>query len=90
MNKIKSFTEHSRSEWEKHPPSAPPTNDDIKLGCLQRIATATELMAENHASLMEQRDRYKSWYEDKQNRVYALYRSISALRGVITKLKKKL
>ncbi len=38
---------------------------------------------------IEERDRYKRWYESEQNTSGRLARSNSALRGVITRNKKK-
>lgn len=82
------YREESRRDW--HREEVPPTNDDLKLGCLQRIADATEMMARRYHDLIDERDKYKNaykrvcLYEDRANR------RIAALRGVITKLKKKL
>lgn len=87
----KSFIEHSKTPWElKNNNGEYPGDENITIGCLQRIATATEAMAVNHVKLQNdydymrsQRDRYRQRYEESQRR-------ISALKGVITKLKKKL
>jgi hypothetical protein len=66
------------------------TESEIKTGCLQRIADATELMAKSHAELerslrlaREERDRAQRWLKHEENKT-------RALRGVITKLKKRL
>ena len=61
---------------------------DLQTGCLQRIADAAELMAQNHADLVKERDDYKYLHEQDGKRIDALLRSNAALRGVITKLKK--
>jgi hypothetical protein len=66
-----------------------PTLEEINSGSLQRIADAVELMAKNHAALLEERDRYKRRWEEELDRRAARDQTISALRGVITKLKKK-
>lgn len=55
------FTRMSRAEW-----SGPSTTENIRTGCLQRIATATEAMASNHVKLIEERDRYKRYYEESR------------------------
>lgn len=64
-----------------------PGNERIKLGCLQRIASATEAMAKNHVQLQndynymrESRDRYRDLYEKEAKRS-------AALRGWITRYK---
>lgn len=60
----------------------------VPNGCLQRIATATELAARNHAALVEERDRLKLWLDNTRKREDQLARRCSALRGVITRMKK--
>ncbi len=64
-----------------------PTDVELQTGCLQRIANATELMASNYVKLQkdydymkESRDKYRDMSERRD-------RTISALKGVITKLK---
>ena len=83
----KYFTDASRDNWFSNTTL---NNDDLKLGCLQRIAAATELMAKNYQQLIDERDRYKkakdNWMESYDRSV----RRIKALRGVITKLKKQI
>jgi len=64
---FKSFKDESRAKWgkilcEKQQLS----NDDIELGAILRIADASEAMAKNHQQLIDERDRYKRWYEDNQ------------------------
>ena len=76
--------EHSRNDW-----NSGATLQEINSGSLQRIADATELMAKPFLNLLAENERLKrdlEWYREK----YAEKdRKISALRGVITKLKKK-
>jgi len=62
--------------------------DEIKTGCLQRIADATEAMAKYHVQIIKDRDMYERWYRDSQAGQRILEKSNAALRGVITKLKK--
>lgn len=64
--------------------------DQLKLGALLRIADATEMMAKRHADLIDERDRYKRWYETADASFSSAMRSNAALRGQITKLKKQL
>ena len=40
-------------------------NDGINTGCLQRIADAIEIMAKNHAELIEDRDKYERWFKSE-------------------------
>lgn len=77
--------QHSRGNW-----SGENTLEGINTGSLQRIADATEKMAANYSQLIQERDNYKKWYHEKMERVNACYRTMTAYRGVITKLKNKL
>lgn len=67
-----------------------PNRDELKLGALQRIADATELMAKRHTDLIRERDMYKRFCEDKSRYASKLERRNAALRGQITKLRKRL
>ena len=64
------------------------THEDLQLGCLQRIADASEKMAQNHSALIDERDRYKRWYEQERAEGIRMRRQIAALRGVINRMKK--
>jgi hypothetical protein len=66
------------------------TYEAINCGLLQRIADAAELMARNYKKLIEERDLYYKYFCDERSEVHYRDLSISALRGQITKLKKKL
>ncbi len=85
---FKSFRDRSREAWGREE-SASLSNDDIKLGAILRIADATEKMAQRHTELIAERDRYERWYRDENSRAESMRRTISSLRGVITKLKKR-
>lgn len=76
--------EQSKMEWEGRG-----TAEDLQLGCLQRIADASEKMAGNYIQLQNDRDWYKKRYYEQQESMNKLHRTISALKGVITKMKKK-
>lgn len=82
-----SLREDSKTEYRK---SAETINrDEIKIGCLQRIADATEVMAKRYQDLIDERDKYKRWYESSLKTEEYQLRRISALRGVITRMKKR-
>lgn len=83
-----SFKDQSRVSWQPVD-NRQVTNEEIKIGALQRIADATEVMAQNHIKLQAERDQYKRWYEHEQKSSQRMARRIAALQGVITKLKKK-
>jgi hypothetical protein len=71
-------------------PSDSLTWEMLQTGSLQRIADATEAMAKNHIQLQQERERYKRWYDDERYERAKLEKSNAALRGQITKLRKKL
>ncbi len=74
---------------QNHIPQTESSYEAINAGSLQRIADATEVMAKDNRSLIKDRDMYKRWYEDERDESLQLFRSNAALRGVVTKLKKK-
>ena len=80
---MSNLREASRKEWTSRD-----TGEDITQGCLQRIADATEKMAANHDSLVNERDRYKQWYEEEWKSVQRMARQIAAYRGIVRKVKK--
>lgn len=82
----KTFKEISKGDW--HAANGPVSNEQIKIGALQRIADASEIMAQNHIRLQNERDQYKRWYEEERKRCEKLKRSNAGLQGVITKLKR--
>lgn len=67
-----------------------PNTDELKLGALLRIADATEVMAREYQRLINERDMYKRWYDDVEDERDRLGRSNSALRGQITRLRKRI
>jgi len=84
---FKRYADESRNEYGRETANGNLQNDDLKVGCLQRIALATEAMAKNHVRLMEERDRYERWYRNEQASGQRLARSNAALRGYIKRLK---
>ena len=83
----KTAVEHSRTEYDLSAHGTWP--EIIAAGSLQRIATATEAMAKRQTGLMAEHDRYKRWYGAERERADGLERSNSALRGHITRLKRR-
>jgi len=92
MAKFVTYTEESKKSYGvdlQNPYKDVMTKEQISIGCLQRIADATELMAQNHSQLIRDRDNYKAYWQGKIIVCQRMARRISALQGVITKLKKK-
>jgi hypothetical protein len=77
--------ESSKNNW-----TSDSTIEEINAGSLQRIADATEVMAQNYLSLQNDRDMYKRWYKNEVEKKEMLQRKISSQKGVITKLKNKI
>lgn len=64
--------------------------EEINSGSLQRIADATEAMAADYVWLRQQREYWEATAEARLERARALERRLSATRGVVTKLRKKI
>lgn len=86
MSEIKSYRKHSKIDWG----SSAPNERQIQLGCLLRIADATEALSINHTSLISENARLKIRVENLLALNAKLYNSQKAYKGVITKLKKRL
>ena len=63
-------------------------NDTLKTGAMLRIADSVEKMAQYHVNILRDLENYKSMVSSKNETIQRLYKTNSALRGVITKLKK--
>lgn len=85
-----SYREESRKNWGKDTSRGGLTDADVKLGALLRIADATEAMAKRHKELIDERDRFERLYKAELSRRCAWQRSAAALKGQVTKLKKRL
>ena len=57
--------------------------DQLKLGAIMRIADAIEIIAKEHQSLIEERNRYKRWFEDERQITKRLVNRNTRLRGYI-------
>ncbi len=75
--------EASKDTW-----NSKDTLDEINAGSLQRIADATETMAKSYNWMEDDRNWYRDAFREEQDKVCRFKRRVSALRGVITKLKK--
>lgn len=84
------FRVASVKNWNASGSNGGTTIENINAGSLQRIADACELMAKNQQALINDRDMYKRWYEEKRARCEKLGYSIRAYKAIITKLRRKL
>lgn len=89
MNDERNYREASRQELRASGTVALDA-DDIKLGALLRIADACEKMCIDRERLERELRRASDYARDLAHLRNAQRRSISALRGQITKLKRKL
>lgn len=81
------FREESKKEWLKK--DANSTNDDLKVGCLQRIADACELMIEDKQKLLQELN-YLQKENKRLNQLNNKYwRAICAYKGMLKKKSKK-
>lgn len=85
MKNIKNLTKSG--DWQT--PADKPSHKDLELSCLMRIADATETIAQNYNNLLAERDRYKKWFYEEQAAKGILIKKVSALKGVITRMKNK-
>lgn len=74
--------EASKGNWASNG-----TTEDINQGSLQRIADATEKMAQGYIQLINDRDWWKRRSEGQEQEITRLNNRIKALKGVITKMK---
>ena len=70
--------------------SANVTVDDLKLGCMLRMADGIEAMSKNYLNLQVSYDALTKGKARWVERCIKLERSVNALKGMNTKLKKKL
>ena len=66
------------------------SESEVRTGAILRIADAIELLAKNHAQLVEDRDKYLRWYHQERATADRLRGTIRGLRSHITVLKKAL
>ena len=64
-------------------------HQEINTGSLQRIADAVEKMAANYDNLSANRDYWKRRAEENRECSQRLMRRVTALRGVITRMKRQ-
>ena len=85
---VKNFKDFSRENWQRTD-GEKPVNEQLQLGCLQRIADATEAMAKNYVQLQTDVEFWKEEYHHEKNRREMFQRSIVAHKANYTRLKNK-
>lgn len=86
----RSLKEQSRKDWVLSHSQDKADNEQIQIGCLLRIADASEAMAKNHNELISQRDMYQRWHQDAFARLQRSERRLAATKGVVTKQRRRI
>jgi len=81
-----SMREESKKEYSHNIPSC---IEAINTGSLQRIADATEAMAKNFIQMQKDLNYYRNRLDEKSGESDMWYRKYCAMKGVVTKLKKR-
>lgn len=85
----KNYKDASRANWARTD-NRNPTTEQLQLGCLQRIADATEAMAKNYVQLEKDVEFWKREYYHEKNRKDAWQRSATSYKAHFTRLKNKM
>ena len=72
----------------KDSPNGSICRDQFVAGCMQRIATATEKMVENHDLILRDRDHLRASLQEEKALATKLLFQVRALKGAITRLKR--
>lgn len=85
------YREASRANFHTNATKAGrwPGDDVMKLGCMQRIADACELMAKNHDALQTDRDMYKKWCEEWEETCSRLSNRVRAQASAATRARRE-
>lgn len=83
------YRKESRKDWYRAG-QLKPGIEQIQLGCLQRIADATEAMANNYSQILAENQNLRMKLKLYQSDEEFLRRQLAAQKGVATKLRQKL
>ena len=64
--------------------------EEVKLSCLQRIADATEVMANNYSQMLAENQNLRMKVKLAASNEEYLRRQLAAQKGLVTKLRNKL
>lgn len=83
------IVEKTKTNWNTEGVNAAgyPGDENMKIGCLQRIASATEAMAQYHVQIIKDLEWYKNAYHERIETIRRMEKSNAALRGHIKRLK---
>lgn len=86
---FKDYKKESRKKWGNDQ-TAPLDREQITLGAILRIADAIEALAENHNSLIRDNNYLTDRVKELRDALNAVQRSNTALKGHITRLKRRI
>lgn len=84
-----SLKNDSKRDWSATNPASV-TNDELKIGCLQRIADATEAMAKDREMMERMLAHRKAQVDSLVTQRQRLERRLAATQGVVTKMKRRI
>lgn len=88
MGNFKSFKESSKIEYGAELDANKRHSDErLMLGCLQRIADSSELMAKNHIQLQKEAQQWKDMYYRNVIHSNNLEKQLISTRGLVTRYK---
>lgn len=87
---FRNYRDASRINWGNEDTGNGLSLEQINTGAMLRVADACELMAKNHDQLVRAKEAAERSVQFWRNQANSLQRSNNALRGQITKLRKKL
>ena len=91
MSDAKSLSQRSRNDWwPATGADRAQTTNELALGCLQRIAAATESMAKPFAEMVATAERERRWRLSAEAELEARDRQLVALRGHNTRLRNEI
>jgi hypothetical protein len=101
MSKVKNYKDISLLDYGFFPPNAQgqysASQPDIETGCLQRIATATETMAEGFAAVLgkleiseKRSDRFREMLQVVRQQRDKLERQVAGYKGQLAKMRKQI
>lgn len=82
------YREASKLDWGVDQ-SVTLDREQVHLGAMLRIADATEKMSARYVGLLDEVERLRRCDREQRDAINRLQRSISALKGVVTKMKGK-
>lgn len=96
-SKSVTYKDASRVNWSRnigvdpgHVGTPYPGMDAVQLGCLQRMADASEAMAVNYVRLQQDLENYKRWYNDSSKRIQRLEADLITKRRLVTRYKNQI